>query len=420
MEYLITGVSNKTLPIEIREKISVRPDRQAGLLARLLATEGVSECLLLSTCNRTEIHAVAASAEVVPGLKRALCDETSIAPGNIGGRWYAHANGDAVRHLFRVASSLDSMVVGEPQIFSQLKDAYRLAFGAGSTGNIINQIMHRAFFVAKRVRTETGIGLGSTSVSSIAVDLIESSVCQRYAPTLLIVGTGDVGASAARTFKDRGLGKLILVNRTRKKADELASELGAEIGPWEKLCDLMEHADAVITSCGTGAPTLTSSMIGASRVGASRSQLVIIDLGVPRDVEPEAGAIPGVALYNIDDLKQSAERNLDQRRREVAHAEEIVAAEAKRTSAALLESGLEPTIARLMQKCEEIRKKELERAFDRLGEMPPEHRQVVDVCTTSIISKILHDPIITLKKGALAPEHRNRMLDFFRHIFGLE
>ncbi len=426
MEYLITGVSNKTLPIELREKMAVKKELIPGILSEMCANCGISEGMVISTCNRTEIHVAAASPDVVPALQVSLCNVLGLPSAQIQGCWYTHTGGNAVRHLFRVAAGLDSMIVGESQVFFQLKEAYQTAFASGATGHLINQILHRSFFVAKRVRTETGIGLGATSVSSVAVDIIEASLCQRYRPTIMIVGTGGIGAAAAKSIRDRNLGNLLLINRTITRAESLAAELGASVRIWEDLEDLLLKADAIITSCGGDSPILTQEMLERAMRKASRLQLTIIDLGVPRDVEPGAEEIPGLVLHNIDALQGIADRNKEERWQEVDHAEAIVAAEAKETSRTLLESGLEPTIASLMQKCEEIRKRELERAFDKLGDLTPEHRRMIEVCTTSIVGKILHDPIVTLKKSSsleasAAPERKDRnTLSFFKNIFGLE
>lgn len=420
MEYIITGLSNQTLSVELRERFAVPQARRGELLSKLLKIEGVAECLLLATCNRTEIHAAAPTRDADGPLRRELCGFLGLPDGAAAGSWYTHANGEAVRHIYRVAAGLDSMVVGEPQVFSQVKEAYREAFTAGATGSVINQVMHRAFFVAKRVRTETGIGLGSTSVSSIAVEIIESSICQRYAPTLIVVGTGETGEAAARTFKDRGLGNLVLINRTRTRAEALAAETGARVAAWDDLAASLPHADAIITACGTGEAILTRGIVEAALARSARGGLLIIDLGVPRDVDPGVAGIEGASLYNIDDLKQAAEKNMARRRGEVDEAERICSEEAGRTSSVLLESRLEPTIASLMRKCEEIRKKELGRALDLMGDMPEGHRRIVDVCTASIVSRIMHDPIVTLKRGTGAEGARHGMIDFFRHIFGLD
>ena len=415
-------MSNKTLPLELREKVAVKQELIPEILPNLVKACAITEALLMSTCNRTEIHAAAPSADSAPLLQRTLCNILHLSHEEMRGSWYTHTNGEAMRHLFRVAAGLDSMVVGESQVFGQLKEAYQVAFTAGTTGHLINQIVHRSLFVAKRVRTETGIGLGATSISSVAVDLIESSLCQRYTPTIMIIGTGEVGKAAAKSIRDRGLGNLILLNRTEEKAKDLAEMLGAETAPWETMEELLFKADAVITSCGSDLPILTQATLQDAMHKAARTQMLIIDLGVPRDVEPQGHRIPGLFLHNIDDLQSIADRNKEQRSQQIDHAETIIATEANEATKTILESECEPLIASLMQKCEDIRKREIERALSKLAVLNDEQKKVLEVCTTSLMNKILHDPIAALKKNA-APEREKRnseLLSLFKNIFRLE
>lgn len=396
MTYVITGVNHTTLGVTLRERLFVPAESVTNLLENIRKLPGVAEALLLSTCNRTELHAIVDGGHRLADLQQTLL-ESLRAPELPQKAWY-HATGEkAVRHLFRVTSGLDSLLLGETQVFGQVKDAFERAFALGTTGRLLNQCVHRAFFVAKRVRTETGIGMGSLSLASIAVELIEESICARHPRTLIILGAGKMGEAAARSFREREMGNVVVVSRTKNKAQELAKKMNAEATEFSALEKYLPLADAIITSSASTKPLLTRTIVKRARNG-SNAPLVIVDLGVPRNVEPGVGKLAGVLLSTIDDLKEIADRSRVKRRKEARRAETIVAEEAKRTHRELLESNGALTIAALMQKCEAIRKKEVERALSHMQHMKAEEQNIVDACTASIVQKILHDPITVLKK----------------------
>ena len=324
MNFFITGVSHKTLPIELCERLYIPLEQRASFVKRLLAFPGVHECLALSTCNRTELHVVSSSTDIIPALQQVLCGVCGVEPDIVNPCWYVFDGDDAVRHLFRLVAGLDSLVVGETQIFNQVKEAYKLAYDVGATGMLINPLMHRAFFVAKRIRTETGIGVGSLSLSSIAVELIEATVCSRTPLTLLVIGAGKVATSAAKSFVDRGFGNLLIANRTWEKAQILSAQLSAQAVRWEEVESHLLLADAVISCSGSMTPILTRELLAPLATARAEKPLMIVDLGVPRDVDPQVRNLTNIVLHNVDDLKGIADRNHAARKVEAIRAEKIV------------------------------------------------------------------------------------------------
>ncbi|MBI4212218.1 MAG: glutamyl-tRNA reductase [Deltaproteobacteria bacterium] len=397
MKFIITGANDRTLALPDREALSIPQDRHQSVLKDLLLVSGVKEGVLLSTCNRTEIHAAVENEDIAEALRLKLCDSLGIIEPKSQG-WYTYTDEDAIRHLFRVASSLDSMVLGEAQILGQLKEAYKVAFAAECTGNVLNQLYHRAFSAAKCVRSLTGIGVGSTSLSSIAIDLIETSVCFRTPPTLLVIGAGEMGVRAAETYFERRLGNIIIVNRTAEKADALANACQATSLPWEKLDQAILLSDVIVVCTGSLEPVLHPGLIESRMQHVERKALTIIDLSVPRGVDPEVASLSGVTLHSVDDLRFIAEKNRATRAKEATQAENIVTCEATRAAEALTALPLSPVIEDLTKKCEAIRLQELSKVFRRLKGLSPEERLLIEKCTSSLVSKILHDPIAMLKE----------------------
>jgi len=412
VKFIVTGVNNRSLHLAKREKFYLLPEKRSEILTRLARFDSVSELVVLSTCNRTELYAVVSSSDTFHDLQKELSQALDVDTQVISQHGYSFEGEEALRHLMRVCSSLDSMVLGETQVYRQVKEAFEFSFQTEKTGPLLNQLFHHAFSTAKRVRTETGIGAGSTSISSTAVDFLELNVCLRTPPRLLILGAGEVAADAAKSFAKRNLGTFVVVNRDEAKAHTLADELGGEAKALEHLEDELAKAHALLTCCHTHHPIITPSHILNALNTSDRGTLTIIDLGVPRNVDEEVRNIPGVNLYHLDDLTEIAEKNRKTRESESSQAEFIVREEAKKGSE-LLDSQIEPTIAGLIQKYEGLRQKELSKVFTRMPHLSESDRELIDACTTSIVTKILHDPIITLKE-------KDDLLLSFRQMFRLD
>ena len=400
MHFNITGVSHKTLPIAWREKLYLQPEMVTNLLAELKRDPRVLECVLLSTCNRTEMFLVLKELSCIKSFQEQLCEALNVDAEAIRESWYTFKNEEAVHHLFRVTSSLDSLVVGETQVFGQVRDAYQLAHAHGSTASILNQLLHRAFAASKRIRSETGLGMGALSLSSIAVELLNENLCTRHTPTLLVLGSGEMGKITAKTFTERNLGKLIIINRTFAKAEKLAAELSAEAKPWEELMQWLFQADAVVTSCSSETPLL--GKLELSNVMSDRPQrsLTLVDLGVPRNIHADATEVNGVRLYNVDNLQDIAKRNQSNRQSAAIQAEVVALDEARKAAHDVLVSSIGAEIAELQKKYELIRESELEKTLQQLSHLnlTEDDKSAISACTESLVRKLLHAQIQRIRE----------------------
>jgi glutamyl-tRNA reductase len=318
-----------------------------------------------------------------------------------------------------VTSSLDSLVLGETQIFGQVKTAYKLAHQNECTDKILNQLMHQAFAVTKKIRTETGIGLGSTSVSSIAVELLEESICTRNLPTVVVLGAGEIGKTTAKTFLERELGQLVLINRTHDSAKQIAKNVNVSIAKWSELDHWLLKADALITCCSSTKPVITAEQIKKIMQTRHDHRLNIVDLGIPRNVEPHTATLDKVELYNIDDLQNIAQRNHAARKNESKLAEDIIAQETAYTQREIFNPTAGPTIAELNKKCETIRAREVKKMLEQMEGISTEQQMLIERCTTSIINKVLHDPINSLRQNT-DELCQSQVINLVRQTFQLE
>ncbi len=419
MEILVIGLNHSTAPVEIRERITFPGDESGAVTRAMLDIEGVEEAIILSTCNRAE---VLVTADNVSQAAEKLVDMIGRIHGlhadAFQGFLHVKQGTDAVRHLFRVASSLDSMVVGEPQIVGQVKEAFRRATNALTTGPILNRLMHRAFFTAKRIRTETGIGMAAVSVAYVAVELAVKILGNLKDKRVLLVGAGEMAELAARHLLNQVEEPIVVVNRTFDNAASLASELRGSAIPMNELEEALVGADVVITSTGSPEPLICARAMKTVMKQRRFRPVFLIDIAIPRDVEPVVHEVDGVYLYNIDDLQLVVQENVGERRQEAIRGEAIVVDEVAKFMdwTRSLESA--PTIVALLNKLEEIRAGELGRLNGKLAEMTDDHREAVEQITRSIINKIAHDPIVFLKHtGATA--RSNLYLDIAQRMFKL-
>jgi glutamyl-tRNA reductase len=415
----LLGLSHRSAPVELRERLAL-DDATAGELARQLLEQvpGLGECALLSTCNRVEVVGCGDLAAVDPAVVvgvlrngRPLNDE------EIRRHLYLHEDRAAARHLFRVASSLDSMVVGEPQILGQVKGFYEAAVRAGTTGVVLHRVFHKAFSAAKRVRSETGIGGRNVSVSSVAVELAMQIFESLSEKTALLIGAGKMAELAARQFRDRGIGGLMFANRTFDRGVELARELHGTPVPFEELSRYLPMADVVIGSTAATEFLLTEADVQeASRLRGYRPTF-LIDLGVPRNFDPHINDLRNVYLYDIDDLQSVIGENREERGREAARAEEIVSEEIESFWRWFENLDVVPTIVGLRDKAARICRRELDRTFGALKHLGDDERKSIEAMAEAIVNKLLHEPIARLKR-VQRPDDESVMLA--RRLFGLD
>ena len=417
-EIILLGVNHKTAPVEVREQLAMR-DSSTPALELLSGLPGIEEVMFLSTCNRVEVLLASRQPEVATEAVKGLwADRSKLPPDALEEGLYVHTQEEAVRHLFRVASSLDSMVVGEPQILGQLKDAYRKASEAKSTGLVLNRLLHKAFSVAKRVRTETRIASHAVSISYAAVELAKKIFGDLSGKRAMLIGAGEMAELAAQHLKANGVKRLVVANRTLSRAVELSRELGGEPISLEEIDQALLDVDIVISSTGAPGLILTKERVKAVMRPRRHNLLFFIDIAVPRDIDPAINDIDNVYLYDIDDLKGIVEFNKTEREREAARAERIVEAEVIKFLSWMDSLDVIPLIQHIQKKGEEIRQKELARSRKNLKGLTPAQEKALDILTRSIVQKILSDPIVCLKKNA-AQENGRQLLDATCKLFGI-
>jgi glutamyl-tRNA reductase len=416
---LLVGANHRTAPIALRERLDFS-SRGLGLALRALAARvAVKEAALVSTCNRVELYVVCENvSQTQADLARFVCDFHGLAPDLVSPHLYASTDGDAARHLFRVASGLDSLVVGEPQILGQVKDAYGAAAAEHTTGPLLSRLFHWAFAVGKRVRSETALAEGAVSVSFAAVALARKIFGSLSGRSVLVIGAGEMGKLTALHLKAQGIRQLLISSRTPSHAEQLAAEVGGVVSTWNRLPQALLESDIVITATGAATPVLDRAQVEAAMPASRTRPLFLIDIAVPRDVAPEAGEIEQVFLYNIDDLQSLVRENLEKRGGEIGKAEDIVAEEAGKFGAWQRSRGAIPTVVALRQRFESIRRAELERLEPKLSQLPPEARQRLDDVTRLIVEKLLLSPTEQLK-AAGDPELVSQYADLLSRLFGL-
>ena len=398
MSLVLIGVNHKTAPLEVRERIAISRDDLPRAARTLAAEPGVAECMILSTCNRVEI--LAAVEPQSTDLRSFLQRHFGLDPALLAPHLYEHRDQDAVRHLFRVAASLDSMVVGEPQILGQVKEAFAVARTAGTIGGQIDHLLQCVFAAAKKVRSETGIGSNSVSIASVAVDLARRIFGSLEGRTVFLVGAGKMSELAARHLVQQGAGAILVTNRTLERARRMAESFAGEVIPFDELYDAASQADIVISS--TGAPHhLFRREHGQAFLQRRRNRpMFFIDIAVPRDVDPEMGKLEGIFVYDIDDLQAVAAAHLDERGRSAIDAEALIDAEVARFHQRQLAVNASPAIVALQQQAEEMRLAELKRMQARLATFTPEQIAAVEALTRGLVNKLLHPPMHALKQDA--------------------
>ncbi|MDZ4168073.1 MAG: glutamyl-tRNA reductase [Coriobacteriia bacterium] len=419
MHLTLVGLSHKTAPVEIREKLTFPANRQEDALARLTASDAVSEAVIISTCNRTEIYAVTSDGFDGPASIIDFAAEYHDLDRHELVRYLYISEGEAVvKHLFRVVASLDSMVLGEAQILGQVKEAYDHAFSAASTGRIFNKLFRQSFEVGKRVRTETDIGENAVSISYAAVELAKRVFENLQGRCVMILGAGKMSELTAKNLVGAGVTRTLVANRTYERAVELADRFDGEAIPYENLFDRMREADIVISSTAATEFVITREQLVAV-AHRRRDPLFLIDIALPRDIDPACGDVSDVFLYNIDDLNGVVSSNLDERMREAERAEIIIDEEMRAFETWLDSMAVVPTVAAIRAKAETIRAEELEKAVKRLGGLSEKELRTVEMMSQAIVSKMLHGPTERLKRVS-TDKYGIGYIEAARYLYGLD
>ncbi len=417
MSFQLIGVNHKSAPVEVRERLAIPESRLPDALKQFTRHPGVNEGMILSTCNRVEL--IAQSKNGGADLRQFLGEFFQMDRAIIDPHLYEYREQDAIRHLFRVTSSLDSMVVGEAQILGQVKEAYATARAVGAIHSQLEQLLSRAFAVAKRVRTETAVGSSAVSVASVAVELAKKIFGSLQGKSVYLVGAGKMTELAARHLLAHGAGSIFVANRTYDRAIRLAQKFNGQAIEFSRLYDTCDQADIVITS--TGAPhAIFRREHGEMFLSRRKNRpMFFIDIAVPRDVDPELNKLDGIFVYDIDDLQQAIASHVADRRKEAERADDIINSEVLRFQARLQTLDVVPTIVSLQDHLETIRQAEIDRVRGRLGAISPEQELAIETLTRGIVNKIMHTPISTLKTAARESE-ATTVVEIVRRLFNLQ
>jgi glutamyl-tRNA reductase len=415
----VAGMNHRTAPVAVREQLALEEEKIREILADLAGRGLLQEVMILSTCNRVEVYGVAP----VPGEARSqafsrLGRHRGMAWRELEPLLYTATGDEAALHAFRVAASLDSMVLGEPQILGQVKEAFALAQAAGTAGPVLHALMSQAFSAAKRVRTETEVGRLAVSISYAAVELARRIFEGLEGKAVLLVGAGEMSELAARHLIEQGARPVYVANRTWSRAEELAHGLGGVPVPFDQMEATLARVDIVITSTAAPEPIVTAAPVRGALAARRGRPLFFIDIAVPRNVEAAVNDLEGAFCYDIDDLRAVVEANLKERQREAQRAHVLLEREVAKFAARLQELEVVPTIVSLREKLEAIRRAELERALARLPGAAEDTRRVMEALSQAIVNKVLHAPMVKLKDSSRAG-HGRRWTEMISELFGL-
>lgn len=412
------GTSHAVAPSSVREALAMCQERARKFLSEIqTALPAVREAAILSTCTRTEIYLVAPDRSLAERVRARLAGRAEGCAEHPESHIYLHEGEDAARHLFRVAAGLDSIVVGEGQILSQVKEARRLAWSHGTCGPVLCQLLDDAVRCGKRVRTETRLARGSVSVASTAAEIVQRELHGLEGRTVLVLGTGETGTLAARLLVKMGPRTLVLVNRTRRTAEALARELGGEAESMRDLADVLARCDAAVCATASAEPVLGPDMVGRVQRARSGRPLLLVDIANPRDVDPAVGAIPGVHVRDLDHLRSCVDDNLAQRQAEIGPAERIVEEELGRFRDWAETRSIVPLVRALRETFHEIGNEVLEAELRRFGE---EHREPLSRFTRSLLNRLLHAPTVKLKSLDPSADADAMKLRLIEELFELD
>jgi glutamyl-tRNA reductase len=415
---VVIGLNHRTAPLDLLERTAVDDARLAKALDDLLGRDHVSEAVLLSTCNRTEVYAVAEKFHgAYHDMRSFLCEQSFLPPEQVSDHLYVHYDADAAQHIFTVAAGLDSAVLGENEILGQVRAAWDAAQREGAAGAALNLLFRHALEVGKRVRTETGISRHIASVSQAAVAMATERIGPLAGRRVLVLGAGEMGESMVRVLSDAGVSELCIANRTWQTAVELARQVGGRAVRLADLAGALREADVLLTS--TGATSIMIEHAELASVAAERdTKLLVVDVAVPRDVDPAAGDLPNITLLDMDDLRAFAEVGIGERQLEVAGVQRLISDELERFVGVSTAREVAPLVASLRAGADEIRQGELDRLAPRLDGLTDRQRDAVEAITKGIVAKLLHQPTVELKDAA-GTARGERLAEALRDLFGL-
>jgi len=417
---VVIGLNHRTAPLDLLERMAIGDGGIPKALHDLTGRENLSEAVVLSTCNRTEVYAVAERFHgAFADIRHFLGDLSFLPPESFADHLYVHYDEPAVRHLFGVTSGLDSAVLGESEIQGQVKQAWEVAREEGAAGSTLNLLFRHALQAGKRARTETGIARNIASVSQAAVAMATERLGDLRDKSVLVIGAGEMGEGMTATLAQAGVAEIRVTNRTRARADELAARVGGRSVPLVDLPGQLAQVDLVLTSTGSRAPMILAADVAPIMLGRPRRPLLIVDIAVPRDVERAAADVPGVTLLDMDDLRAFAEQGIAGRRREVASVEAILDDELQRYQEETSAREVAPLVVALRGQAEAIRASELGRFRSRFTTLEPAELEAVEAFTRSLVAKLLHQPTIVLKDAAGTPRG-DRLVAALRELFSIE
>jgi glutamyl-tRNA reductase len=418
MNTIVIGLNHKTADIDIREKLAFDGLKLEEGLLTIRNLPEVKESVIISTCNRVEIYLNAGNTEqAIASIKEFIASFHDIRKESLNDALYIHNDIEAVRHIYRVASSLDSMVVGEPQILGQLKEAFEFSLKHKTTGILLNRLFKKAISVAKRIRTETRIAENAVSISFAAVELSKKIFTELTGKTFMLLGAGEMAELAAKHIMNNGVTDILIANRTYQTGCDLAKEFSGRAVPFENYLNELKTSDIII--CSTGAPDYVLSKSQMHKVMKERKNkpVFIIDISVPRNVDPEINTLDNVYLYDIDDLQGVVDSNIHERQKEARKAEEIIEEEIETFTRWLSSLDSVPTVIALRKKAEEIKAEEIEKLINRLPDMKIKEKQAVEQTINSIINKLIHAPTVALKDSS---EDKDILIATIKRLYGLE
>ena len=419
MKLWVTGLNHRTAPVEVRERLAFQDGAMPRALADLRQQPGVREGLILSTCNRVEVAVSAVDeSDAQRSVESFLSKTRDLDPEWLRPYLYGFEDRDAIRHLFRVAASLDSMIVGEPQILGQLKSAYSLAKAEGCLSGYLESVVTRAFSVAKRVRTETEIGSHAVSVSYAAVELAKEIFGTLQNQRVMLIGAGKMSELAARHLRRSGVKEVLVTNRTQTRAEALAGSVGGTIVPYESFRSHLKDVDIVVTSSGAASYLLHKDEMRKVIEARRNRPMFLIDIAVPRNIHPDVNQIDNVFLYDIDDLQKVVATNLQGRLSEAEAADRIITEEVERLEAALRARQAGPVIASLQEQLEQIRTEQLDKMRSKFGPMTPQQEQVLEQFSRSLVNRVAHGPISEIRRQASIPGSASA-IELLRRAFGV-
>lgn len=398
MRVLLTGLNHKTAPLEVRERVAFSKDQLSDALPQL--ADRVGQVVLLSTCNRTEVYSVADDpAETIKDIRQFVASYHGIDPNVLDSHMYNLSDAEATRHLFRVSSGLDSLILGESQILGQIRSALTVASNSNSLKIPVSRLFHRAIRTGRRVREETDLGHNALSISFAAVQLCERTLLSLKGARILLIGAGEAGQLVAQALHTTSAGEIVIANRTPEHGESVARELGGKVAPLSDIHELLQHADIAISATEISEYVLSTHSVQAAIGKKEHRRLLLFDLGVPRNIDPEVGSLESVTLFNIDDLSSIAKENLKERAKSAAEAERIVQNEVTKFMAWWDSLQVVPVIKEIRAQADQIRTEELNKAQRKMGELSPGDLDTLEAMTRSIVNRLLHNPTISLKQG---------------------